>query len=987
MKRVFRSLRTRLAILILTAMLPMLAIVWFIGMQLYHHAVDDVYRESKLLVQSISLEQEKHIVAAQQLLTGLSSSPAMRERRPGFCSVFQDLLVQQKIYANAGMTDVDGNVICSAVPKTHPVSFSDRVWYREVRKGNGVVVGDYHLGIMMKEPVVIVAKPILDGDSKHLAYLFVSVDLSWFNRRTLGSMLPEGAELFFYDHHGTILHREPEPEIWRGRSVDMAIRKIGMPDPETGVAEAYGGDNVRRLFSYARLGGSAAGDNAMIAVGIPEEAALAQTRRIGGGAAAVVLGVFGGLLLFAWLGAGRLVIAPVRQLIRQANAHAAGDLSQRSGMAQDSELGQLGHALDEMAINLEKQRDELAKHIRALNEHAIVSVADTAGNIIYANDKFCEISQYAREEVIGENHRLINSGFHPPEFFNELWATISQGKVWHGNIRNRRKDGSYYWVASTIVPFLDRQGLPERFFSIRTDITHALAIDEALQKSEARFRLLAENALDVISLHDPDGRYAYISPSCQRVLGYAPGDLVGRDGYELVHPDDIEIVRNKLHQPALRGELAECEYVRVRCRSGQYIWVSISAVPTRDEDGRIINIQVSAHDVTARKEMEEELLLHDRALAASGSGIVIFRRDTHRIVYANAAYSHMVGQPEADIPGQVWPVFEPATSDTSGWRSLVDAVASGDEKRAVVEAISCQGLLVCCDVLVSPVGGDGGVTHYVAAISDVTQHVVMEQALLRAKDEAEQASHAKSRFLSHVSHELRTPLNSIVGFAQLLESDPQAPLNEEQQDSVRRILHAGWMLRDLINDVLDLSRIEAGRLELKPVDCDVLDLVDECLQMIAAQAADKGLEIVNLTGECLQRKMRIDVMRFKQVMLNLLSNAVKYNRNNGRVTVSCHQLNDAVMQITVSDTGIGIPLERRGELFQYFSRLDAENSSIQGVGVGLALCRHLVELMGGSIHVESTPGEGSCFTVELPVVFCLPEMGSGVVEDEYCGPE
>ncbi len=974
MRRVFKSLRSRLITVILIAMLPMLAIAWFIGMQLYHHAVNDVYRESKLLVQGISLEQEKHIVAAQQLLMVLSTSPAMIERRPGFCSAFHDLLVQQKIYANAGMTDIDGNVICSAVPKTHPVSFSDRVWYREVRKGNGVVVGDYHLGVMMKEPVVIVAKPILGKGGEHLAYLFASVDLSWFNRRALGDKLPKGAELIFYNNKGVILHREPEPEIWRGRTVDAAIREIGTPDPETGVVEAYGGDGVLRLFSYARLEGSAAEDNAVVAVGIPADAALAQTRHIGGLVVLVVLGVFGGLLLFAWLGTGRWVIAPVRQLIRQANAHAAGDLSRRSGMAQDNELGQLGYALDEMALSLEKNRDELAQHIRALNEHAIVSAADTAGNIIYANDKFCETSQYTREEIVGKNHRLLNSGFHPPEFFNALWETISQGKVWHGNIRNRRKDGSYYWVASTIVPFLGRQGLPERYFSIRTDITHALAIDAALQKSEERFRLLAENALDVISLHDPDGRYTYISPSCQRVLGYAPSDLIGHDGYELIHPNDIGTVREKLQQPALLGEQAQCDYVRVRCRNGKYIWMDISAVPTRDESGHIVSIQVSARDVTARKQVEDELRLHDRAIAASGSGIVIFRRDDLRIVYANAAYSHMVGLPEPDMPGQTWPVFVQSAGEADGWRLLADAVDSGDERHAAVEATSHQGLQVWCDVFISPVRTEvGSVTHYVAAISDITQHVVMEQALLRAKEAAEEASHAKSRFLSHVSHELRTPLNSILGFAQLLESDPQVPLNEEQQDSVDRILHAGWMLRDLINDVLDLSRIESGRLELKPVDADMFDLVSECLQMIAAQAAEKGLEIVNLTGECSPRIMHIDVKRFKQVLLNLLSNAVKYNRENGRVTVLCHRLNDDVMQITVSDTGIGIPLEKRGELFQYFSRLGAEGSSIPGVGVGLALCRHLVELMGGRINVESVPEEGSSFTVELPVVCHLPE--------------
>jgi len=983
MTRVLKSLRSRLITLILVAMLPMLAIAWFIGMQFYRHAVDDVYRELRLLVQNMSLEQKIHIEAAQLLLTGLSTLPAMDERKPGFCSVFQTLLAQHTSYANVGMTDAEGNVLCSAVSRPHPISFSDRVWYREVRKGHGTLVGDYHFSVMTKKPVEIVAKPVLGRNLEHLAYLFVAVDLS-LNQRTLGSKLPEGAELIIYDHHGVIFHSEPDPEIWRDRSVDTVIRKIGTPDPKTGVVEAYGKDGILRLFSYAKLDGSAVGDNAFVAVGIPADAALAEARRIGGVAVLVVMGVFGGLLLLSWKGIERLVITPVRRLVDQANAHAAGSLSQRSGVEQDDDLNEIGRALNVMAKTMAERRHELAQYLQAFNEHTIVSATDTAGNIIYANDKFCEISQYTREEMIGKNHRLISSGFHPPEFFRELWETISQGKVWHGNIRNIRKDGCYYWVASTIVPFLDAHGLPERFVSIRTDITRALAIDVALQKSEARFRLLAENALDVISLHDLDGRFSYISPSCQRVLGYAQADLIGHDGYEFVHPNDIETVHEKLHQPALLGEQAQCEYVRLRHKNGEYRWMDTSAVPTRDETGRIVSIQVSARDVTARKQVEDELLLHDRAIAASGSGIVIFRRDDLRIVYANAAYSNMVGLSEMDMPDQLWPVFAQTTSDVSGWTLLADAVASGNEMHTVVEAISRQGHKVWCDVFIAPVSSDEGAEHYVAALGNVTQHMEMERALVRAKEVAEQANYAKSKFLSHISHELRTPLNSIVGFAQLLKSDPQAPLNEEQQDSVERILHAGWNLRDLINDLLDLSRIEAGRLELKPIETDVFELVSECLQMITTQATAKGLEIINLVGECSQRIMYIDVMRFKQVMLNLLSNAVKYNRENGRVTVVCHRLDDVVMQIAVSDTGIGIPLEMRGELFQYFNRLGAENSVIQGVGVGLALCQHLVEMMGGSIHVESVQGKGSCFTIELPVVCCLPETDSDVAVNEHC---
>lgn len=972
MKRVFKSLRSRLIALILVAMLPMLAIAWLIGAQMYHHAVDDVYRETKTLVQGISLQQDRHIDAARHLLIDLSGNPSIIERRPGFCSVFKDVLAKHAIFANAGMTDVEGNAICSGV-QMHPASFSDRLWFRQIRQGNATVVGDYHLGVMVKEPVVIVAKPILGRRGEHLAYLFVSVDLSWFNRRSLGNALPEGAELIFYDHDGVILHHEPEPEIWRGRPADVAIRQIGLADPATGVTEAYGGDGISRLFTFVPLESSSASENAFVAVGIPTDTALAQVRRIGGLAVLVVLGVFGGMLLFAWVGTGRLVIAPVRSLIRQANAHAAGDLAQRSGVAEGTELSELAHALDGMAVKLAAHEHELRLHLHAFNAHAIVSAADTAGNIVYANDKFCEISQYAREEVIGKTHRLINSGFHPPEFFSRMWETISQGEIWHGNIRNRRKDGSYYWVASTIVPFVDDNGQLERYFSIRTDITRALAIDAALQKSEERFRLLAKNALDVISLHDPDGRYSYVSPSCERVLGYAPADLTGHDCYEMVHPDDIERVQRMLHQPALLGGPGACEY-RVRHRNGEYLWVDASAVPTRDKTGNIASIQVSVRDVTGRKAAEDTLRLHDRAIAASGSGIVIFRRGDLGIEYANAAYSDLVELPEADIPGQRWPALAEAAGSVGAWQFLRDAVTSGDEMHAVVEGMSRYGRNVWCDVFVSPVRSEGrAVTHFVAAISDVTDQVIMEAALVRAKKAAEQASQAKSTFLSHVGHELRTPLNSIVGFAQLLDSDPHVPLNEEQHESVERILRSGWQLRELIDDVLDLSRIETGRLELKPEDVNVFDLIRECLEMIAAQAAEKGLEIVNLGGECAQQMARVDVKRFKQVMLNLLSNAVKYNREGGRVTVSCHVSDDGVMHLAVSDTGIGIPLEKRDELFQYFSRLDAENSGIPGIGVGLALCRHLVDLMGGNIRVESVPGEGSRFEIELPGACRLPE--------------
>lgn len=968
MKRVFRSLRSRLIVLLLAAMLPLLAILGYQSAHIYHHALDDIHRETQSLVQRISVEQSGHINAAHHLLLALAANPQITERRPGFCSIFSEVFAERLIFANVGMTDLAGNTVCAGAPNARDGNFSDRLWFQMLRQGrNQTVVGDYHLGVQVDEPVVIVAMPLLGARGEHQAYLFGSVDLSWFDRSLFGDALPPGSEVIFHDQNGLILHADPEPEAWRGKSFTAAVRPRGAVDSGSGVTEAYGRDGRLRLYATARLESGATHENVFVTVGVPSGVALAPLRRSGLIVSLVVAGVFAGILLFAWFATDRLVIVPLRRMVRQANAHAAGDLTYRSGVTEGTELSQLARALDAMAMQMTRRDRELVQHLHAFDAHAIVSATDTAGRIVYANDKFCEINQFSREELLGETHHIINSGFHPPGFFADMLDTISRGRIWQGNIRNRRKDGSFYWVASTVVPFFDEHGRLERYFAISTDITRVLAIDAALEESEERFRLLATNALEVISLHEPDGRFVYISPSVERVLGHVPAALIGQDAFTWIHPDDAGRIRGTLFVPALRGEAGHCEYVRLRGVEGGYIWAELSSVPVRDTTGYVRNVQVMMWDVTARKRIEDQLRLRDRALAASGTGMAIFRAQDRVIEYANAACAGIVEMPQAAIPGECWPLLLQTENDTEGWHLLHDALVLGVERHAVVAALTRHGRQLWCDIVISPVRGDSGeVTHYVVALSDVSDQVILEAALTRAKEAAEEASLAKTRFLSHVSHELRTPLNTIVGFAQLLESDPDAPLNDVQQDGIQRILGAGWLLRELIDDVLDLSRVETGRLELRPVEVDVIGLIRECLEHIAPQAEAAGLELVDLSTQCERQTLHVDAKRFRQVLLNLLTNAVKYNRPGGRVTVSCHRLETGRLRIAVSDTGIGIPQAKRNELFEYFSRLGAEHTSVPGIGVGLALCRHLVDLMGGSISVESVEGEGSSFAIELP---------------------
>jgi PAS domain S-box-containing protein len=256
----------------------------------------------------------------------------------------------------------------------------------------------------------------------------------------------------------------------------------------------------------------------------------------------------------------------------------------------------------------------------------------------------------------------------------------------------------------------------------------------------------------------------------------------------------------------------------------------------------------------------------------------------------------------------------------------------------------------------------GGVVRLIGTVQDVTEQVEVEQALMAASEEADRANQAKSDFLSSMSHELRTPMNAILGFGQLMEYDDALP--GEHQDNVGEILKAGHHLLELINEVLDLAKIESGHVDLSLEPVDVCTIVDECLSLVGTLAAKRDIQLSHsgLKGVA----VRADRMRLKQALLNLLSNAVKYNREGGSVRLEVRPQGAERLCIQVTDTGPGIPAERQAELFQPFNRLDAKHSNIEGTGIGLTITRRLVEMMGGIVDVESEVGVGSTFWIELP---------------------
>ncbi|HPV71934.1 MAG TPA: PAS domain S-box protein [Smithellaceae bacterium] len=597
---------------------------------------------------------------------------------------------------------------------------------------------------------------------------------------------------------------------------------------------------------------------------------------------------------------------------------------------------------------------------------------DLNGKYTFVNDVICRQLQYSREELIGSDNRKHQNEANAKKTYQAFLDAYSTGKpVPALELEVIRKDGSTQIVEVSISLIRDTEGQPIGFRGISRDITERKQAAQAVRESEALQRRLMEALPIGLIVVDPETRVIDHANATAAVMFGATVD---------------QIVGHRCHTflcPAQEGACPVCDLGKdvdnserwMVCADGRHrpVLKTVKKIKIHGSE-KLLECFV---DITERKKIETALQASEdrfRSMVESLPDPYSEINLEGAITFVNEAFVHETGYSRDELMGKKFNMLLDESNARLAKRKYGEIYKTGrGVKNLELAWISKSGRVVLAEVSVSPIRrADGTMTGFQSVYRDITERRQMEIALSRAKEEAEVASNAKSEFLASMSHEIRTPLNAILGMADLLT---ETPLNKEQQKFVQIFREAGENLLNIINDILDISKVEAGHIHLEHIPFDLGKLVEQTGDIMSVRAHKKELELACRVAPGVPTKLMGDPTRLRQVLINFIGNAVKFTESGevmldvkltGPSAVHTEQ-NTVDLTFSVKDTGIGIPADKIHNIFERFTQADSSTTrKYGGTGLGLTISKSIVDLMGGTISVESKEGRGSIFSFTAP---------------------
>jgi PAS domain S-box-containing protein len=634
--------------------------------------------------------------------------------------------------------------------------------------------------------------------------------------------------------------------------------------------------------------------------------------------------------------------------------------------------------------DLQAKQEKLAVTLKSIGDAVLTT--DAEGRVTNLNPLAERYTGWPLQEAMGrpvaDVINIINQETRQPASI-PVMETLKQGIV--KGLANHTvliaRDGKEYAIANSCAPIRDLAGQVIGAVLVFRDVTEEHASQQALNNSAARIQTLLNTIVDgILTVDGRHGNVQTVNPAVERMFGYSASEITGQN---------ISLLMPELKYNPGKGSLGfySATDEERTADTGREVVGKRKDGSNFPIDMAVSEMQLGSQhyftcilrDITVRKRIETEqalleqrlsaLQLHTRSLIESNIDALATIDPLGIISDVNQQMEILTGCSRDELIGTS---FKNYFTDPKLAETTIEKVLS--EKKLIDYELTVRsrngGEKVVSYNVATFYDRDGNLLGLFAAARDITERKRFEQKLHEknieleaAKTAAEKANLAKSDFLSRMSHELRTPLNAILGFAQLLEAGSPPP-TEIQIVRLKEILKAGWYLLELINEILDLAVIESGKVSLSQEPLSMSEVMHECQTMIEPQAQHRGIQITFHEFESPLFAIA-DRTRLKQVLINLLSNAIKYNREHGKVEVKYNVVSPERIRISIKDTGEGLPPEMLGQLFQPFNRLGQENGTQEGAGIGLVVTKQLIELMGGSIGVESTVEVGSEFWIEL----------------------